>query len=78
MAVFWSVCCVLPMMFILVYAAETDVRPNFVIVMSDDMGWGDIGANWPETVDTRNIDRLAHEGLRLVTVLLFDIVQVSL
>ena len=77
MAEFWSGFCVLLTTLILVYAAETDVRPNFVIVMSDDMGWGDIGTNWPETVDTRTIDKLAHQGLMLVTVLLFDVLQVS-
>jgi hypothetical protein len=78
MVVFWSGFCVLLTTLILVYRAEADVRPNFVIVMSDDMGWGDAGANWPETVDTRTIDRLAHEGLRLVTMFLFYILQVSL
>jgi hypothetical protein len=69
MAVFWSAFCVLLTVVILLCAAETDVRPNFVIVMSDDMGWGDVGANWPETVDTRTIDKLAHDGIRLVIVL---------
>jgi len=78
MVVCWSGFCVLLTALIPVYGAEADVRPNFVIVMSDDMGWGDVGANWPETVDTRTIDKLAHEGLRLVTVLLFYILQVSL
>lgn len=76
--VFWSGFYVLLTTLILVYRAESDVRPNFVIVMSDDMGWGDVGANWPETVNTHTIDKLAHEGLRLVTVLLVYILQVSL
>jgi len=78
MVVFWSGFCVLLTTPILVCRAEADVRPNFVIVMSDDMGWGDVGANWPETVDTRTLDKLAREGLRLVTVLLFYILQISL
>jgi arylsulfatase G len=78
MVVFWSGFCILLTTLILVYGGEADVRPNFVIVMSDDMGWGDVGANWPETVDTRTIDKLAREGLRLVTVPLFYILQVSL
>lgn len=78
MVVFWSGFCVLLTTLILVYGTKADVPPNFVIVMSDDMGWGDVGANWPETVDTRTIDKLAHEGLRLVTMLLFYIPQISL
>ncbi|PNF43815.1 Arylsulfatase G [Cryptotermes secundus] len=65
MIILWSGVCVSLKMLILVYAAETDLRPNIVIIMADDMGWGDIGANWPETVDTPNIDSLAREGLRL-------------
>jgi hypothetical protein len=70
MIVLWSRFCVLLRMFIHAYAAQTDLRPNIVIVMADDMGWGDVGANWPETVDTPIIDKLAQEGLRLVTVVL--------
>ena len=41
-------------------------RPNIVLIMADDMGWGDVGANWPETIDTPEIDQLAREGLRWV------------
>jgi arylsulfatase A-like enzyme len=66
MITLWSGVYVFLRMLILVYAAETDLRPNIVIIMADDMGWGDIGANWPETVDTPNIDGLAREGLRFV------------
>ena len=39
-------------------------RPNVVIIVSDDEGWGDIGWNNPE-VKTPCLDRLAEEGLRL-------------
>ncbi|XP_068084492.1 arylsulfatase G isoform X2 [Anabrus simplex] len=40
-------------------------RPNIVLIVADDMGWGDVGANWPKTVDTPNIDLLARDGFRL-------------
>jgi arylsulfatase G len=33
--------------------------------MADDMGWGDIGANWPNTRDTPFLDHLASISLRL-------------
>lgn len=39
-------------------------RPNFVIILADDMGWGDLGANWAETKDTANLDKMAAEGMR--------------
>lgn len=39
-------------------------KPNFVIILADDMGWGDLGANWAETKDTTNLDKMAAEGMR--------------
>ena len=39
-------------------------RPNVVIVVADDEGWGDIGWNNPE-VKTPNLNKLAAEGVRL-------------
>ncbi len=46
-------------------AAAAD-RPNIVVILSDDYGWGSVGcygAN-PELVKTPNLDRLAREGRR--------------
>jgi hypothetical protein len=39
-------------------------RPNVVILLADDLGWGDVGYNG-SIIDTPNIDRLAKEGVRL-------------
>ncbi|MCG8318993.1 MAG: sulfatase-like hydrolase/transferase [Cytophagales bacterium] len=38
-------------------------KPNVVVILVDDMGWGDIGYNNPENVYTPNLDRLAAEGV---------------
>ena len=38
-------------------------RPNVVVIMTDDMGFSDIGCYGGE-IRTPNLDRLAHEGLR--------------
>jgi arylsulfatase A len=41
-------------------------KPNVIVILSDDLGWGSVGcygAN-PELVSTPNIDRLAKEGRR--------------
>ncbi|XP_029066653.1 arylsulfatase G [Monodon monoceros] len=49
------------------FSGETRERkPNFVIILADDMGWGDLGANWAETKDTANLDKMAAEGMRFV------------
>ena len=40
-------------------------RPNIVFIMADDMGWGDVGANWPNTRDTPFLDYLASISVRL-------------
>ncbi len=39
-------------------------RPNFVIVLADDLGYGDLGCQGHPTIRTPRIDRLAAEGLR--------------
>ncbi len=39
-------------------------RPNFVIIMTDDQGWADVGFNGCEDIPTPHIDRIAREGVR--------------
>ncbi len=38
-------------------------RPNFLVIVADDLGFSDIGAFGGE-INTPNLDRLAHEGIR--------------
>ncbi len=38
-------------------------QPNVILVMCDDLGWGDVGFNGNETIKTPNIDRMAQEGV---------------
>jgi arylsulfatase A len=40
-------------------------RPNVVLIITDDVGYGDIGSYGARDVRTPNIDRLAREGTRL-------------
>lgn len=44
--------------------SPTPERPNFVVVLVDDMRWDDIGAGGHPFVETPNIDRIAAEGAR--------------
>ena len=43
----------------------TDTRPNILVFLSDDMGWGQPGFNGGTEVATPNMDRLANEGVKL-------------
>ncbi len=47
-------------------AAEDPSRPNIVLILADDLGWGSAGCCGadPKLLSTPNIDRLAKEGRR--------------
>ncbi len=45
--------------------APKTAKPNIVVILADDLGFGDIACNGSfETVQTPNIDRLARSGVR--------------
>ncbi|MCX7006203.1 MAG: arylsulfatase [Kiritimatiellaeota bacterium] len=39
-------------------------KPNLVIILADDLGYGDVGCYGATKIKTPNIDRLAREGMR--------------
>jgi arylsulfatase A-like enzyme len=41
--------------------------PNVIIVLADDLGWGDLSSYGSTTVKTPNIDRMAAEGARFTS-----------
>ena len=41
--------------------------PNFVIIVADDLGYGDVSSFGATRIKTPNLDRLASEGVRLTT-----------
>src|SRR6266545_7994166 len=45
--------------------ARAAVTPNVVLVLMDDLGYGDLGSYGAPDVRTPNIDRLARDGVRL-------------
>ena len=44
---------------------QAQTRPNFVVFLSDDMGWEQVGFNGGKEVPTPSIDRIAEEGVKL-------------
>ena len=42
-------------------------RPNFIIIFTDDQGYGDLSCFGSETIETPNIDRLAKEGRKFTS-----------
>jgi|SRR5688572_4684631 len=46
-------------------AAAQSIRPNVVLIVTDDVGYGDIGSYGAPDIKTPNIDSLAKDGVRL-------------
>jgi arylsulfatase A len=44
-----------------------DQRPNFIVVLCDDLGYGDLHCYGNDELHTPNLDRFAQEGLRLTS-----------
>lgn len=42
-----------------------DDRPNIIVILADDLGYGDLGVQGGRDVATPNIDRLAAQGVRM-------------
>jgi arylsulfatase A-like enzyme len=45
--------------------SAADRPPNFVIILADDLGYGDLGCNGARGIATPHLDRMAREGVRL-------------
>lgn len=46
-------------------SAQSSSPPNIVLIVSDDLGYNDLGAQGNKEIHTPNLDRLAEEGIRV-------------
>ena len=60
------VCLLTQTLFFTQAKADSATRPNIVLILADDLGYGDVGCYGQQRVETPNIDRLAKEGIRFV------------
>lgn len=51
-------------LFVLSFQLFAADKPNFIIILTDDQGYADVGFNGSKDIKTPNIDRIAHEGAK--------------
>lgn len=69
MPVSFRVCClsILVSVWLTAPAAIQAERPNIVVIMADDLGYGDVSCYGATSLETPQIDRLAAEGMRFTS-----------
>ncbi len=45
-------------------AADAAKKPNIIVILADDLGWGELGCYGQDKIRTPNLDRIAAEGQR--------------
>ncbi|MSU26510.1 MAG: sulfatase, partial [Pedosphaera sp.] len=48
-------------------AASAATKPNILLIISDDHGWGDVGVNGCKDIPTPHLDSLAKNGVRFTS-----------
>ena len=58
-------------------AAPPTPRPNVVLIVADDLGYGEPGCQGGRDVPTPNLDRMSDEGMRLTSFYAAPVCSVS-
>src|ERR1044071_5367275 len=45
-------------------AGDRPLKPNVILILADDLGYGDLGCYGQKKIRTPNLDRLARDGVR--------------
>ena len=56
---------VLAILFAMPALSRAAERPNVIFILADDLGYRETGSFGQQLIKTRNLDRLANEGLKL-------------
>src|SRR5215213_1651605 len=59
-----AIVCLLALASLGAISAAAERKPNIVIILADDMGYGDLGCYGHPSIRTPNLDRMAAEGMR--------------
>lgn len=51
--------------FLFAFDARAAVQPNVILIMCDDLGWGDTGFNGNKIIKTPHLDEMARAGMNL-------------
>ena len=58
----WIRLIVIPLLVVGITNAQSEAeRPNVILIMTDDQGWGDTGYNGHPHLKTPNLDRMSRE-----------------
>ena len=66
--------CLLSLVFVPIALAE---RPNIVLVLADDLGYGDLACYGAKDVRTPHLDHFASEGLRFTMQQAAEAIHIS-
>lgn len=62
--ILFFILCITPFLHLESTLADKMEKPNVILIMCDDLGWGDVGFNGNKIIKTPNLDLMAKNGLR--------------